>query len=228
MMVAVGLAVTSGSTDVPVAPGADEARRWARDELSRKIYQDAKPGLAGEIWAGIVKFFNDVLNELSGINGNLGFVLLGVVLLALVTVALWLVRPRLNRRQAKLEAGIFGPEVLLTAGEHRKLAQQAAVAGDYAGAVTAQFRAVVRAAEERAILEPQPGRTVDEATAGLIRAFGAYRGSLLAAAGCFNGVRYGDLVAVAADFARLKELDHVLLEHRPQYDGGPGALVAPR
>ncbi len=223
-----GLALTLRSTDVPVLPDADEARRWARDELSRKIYQDAKPGLAEEIWARIVKFFADVLNGLSGINGNLGFVLLGVVLLALVGVALWLVRPRLNRGQPNLGAEIFGPEVPLTAGEHRKLAQQAAMVGDYAGAVTAQFRAVVRAAEERAILEPQPGRTVDEATAGLIRAFGAHRGKLLAAAGCFNGVRYGDVVAVPADFARLKELDHALLEHRPQYHDGPGTFVAPR
>ncbi|MCY0903544.1 DUF4129 domain-containing protein [Arthrobacter sp. H14-L1] len=228
MTVSGGLAPTSGSTDVPVLPGADEARRWARDELSRKIYQDAKPGLAEQIWARVVKFFTDVLNELSGINGNLGVVLLGVVLLALVAVAIWLVRPQLNRRQPNLEAEIFGPEALLTAGEHRELAQQAAMVGDYAGAVTAQFRALVRTAEERAILESQPGRTVDEATAGLIRAFGAHRGSLLAAAGCFNGVRYGDVVAAAADFVRLKELDHVLLEHRPQYDGGPGALAAPR
>ncbi|MBG0739450.1 DUF4129 domain-containing protein [Paeniglutamicibacter antarcticus] len=227
MMAAAGFILTSRSTDIPVLPGADEARRWARDELSRKIYQDAKPGLAEEILARIVKFFTAAFNGLSGINGNLGFVLLGVVLLALIAVSLWLVRPRLSRRQINLEAEVFGTEVLLTAGEHRKLAQQAAMVGDYGGAVTAQFRAVVRTAEERAILDPQPGRTVDEATAGLIRAFGAQRRNLLAAAGCFNGVRYGDVVAVPADFARLKELDHVLLEQRPQYHDGPGALAAP-
>ncbi|MDJ0356454.1 DUF4129 domain-containing protein [Paenarthrobacter sp. PH39-S1] len=213
--------------DVPVIPGGDEARRWAQEELSKKVYQDARPGLAELILQRIVKFFRDLLNGLSAINGNLGLVLLGLLVLVLAAIAVWLVRPRLNRKQVAA-ADLFENDVPLTAAEHRKLAAQAAGGGDYAGAVAEQFRALVRASEERAVLDPQPGRTADEVTARLVGAFAGHRDELLASAGLFNGVRYGKAVPAAADYDRLLALEQTLVKQTPEYDDGPGSAVARR
>ncbi len=224
-----GPAPAFGRTDVPVIPGGDEARRWAQEELSGRIYQDAKPGLAELIWQRVVKFFRDFLDGLSGFNDNLGLVLLGLLLLVLAGIAVWLARPRLNRKQVAV-AGLFESDVTLTAAEHRRLAAAAAAERDYAGAVTEQFRALVRASEERAVIDPQPGRTADEVTAQLIRAFAAHRDELLTAAARFNGVRYGKAVPAAADYDRLVALDQTLLKQHPRYDDAAAAAfpAAPR
>ncbi|HEY8295719.1 MAG TPA: DUF4129 domain-containing protein [Micrococcaceae bacterium] len=224
---------------VPVVPGADQARQWAEQELSQQAYRDARPGLSALIGKWIIGLFTDFLNGLTGLNPNLGLVLLLVLLAALVGVAVWLARPRLNRRMSAGPA-VFDEVAVLTSAEHRSLAAAAADHGDFSAAVTEQFRAMVRAAEERAVIDPRPGRTADEVTAVLGLAFPALQEPLAAAAQTFNGVRYGDAVPAAGEYRELVLLDRALLDQRPshddgqqhgrwaQNDGAPDTLAGPR
>ncbi len=227
MSLAGAAVIAAAYLDVPVVPGGDEARRWAEQELSQRVYQNAKPGLGEVVWNWIVRFVNDFLNGLNGLNGNLGVVLGLVLACVLAGVAVWLTRPRLNR---KLSAprGIFDHAEPLSAAGHRNLSAAAADRGDFAGAITERFRAIVRAAEERTVIDPQPGRTADEVTGQLIRAFAALRGQLGSAATLFNSVRYGNAAPSSADYQQLVQLDKDLLSERPHYADFPAELVVPR
>ena len=233
------LAVTPvvGVLSVPVVPGGDQARQWAEQELSQQVYRNARPGLGEVVGQWIIGVFTDLLNGLTGLNASLGLVLLLVLLAALVVVAVWLARPRLNPRRSDAPA-VFDGMAVLTSAEHRALATTAAGNGDFSGAVTEQFRAIVRAAEERAVLDPRPGRTADEVTAALDMAFPALGEPLVRAAQTFNSVRYGHAVPTGSDYRELVLLDRALLDQRPayddghgpweRYDGGPSALAGPR
>lgn len=224
---AVAAVIAAGQLDVPVVPGGDAARRWAEQELSRRIYQNAKPGLGQVVWNWIVRFITDFLNGLNGLNGNLGVVLGLVLVCVLAGVAVWLIRPRLNRRLSA-PRGIFDHAAVLSGAGHRKLSVAAADRGDFTDAITERFRAIVRAAEERAVIDPQPGRTADEVTGQLIGAFAALRGPLGSAAGLFNSVRYGNADPSSADYRLLVLLDRDLLAERPHHDDLRAERAAPR
>ncbi|NEA03407.1 DUF4129 domain-containing protein, partial [Streptomyces sp. SID10116] len=58
-------------------------------------------------------------------------------------------------------------------------------------AVQERMRAVVRALEERALLDPRPGRTADEAAAEAGRTLPSHTDRLRAAARAFDDVTYG-------------------------------------
>lgn len=227
MSLAGAAVIAAAQLDVPVVPGRDEARRWAEQELSQRVYQNAKPGLGQVVWNWIVRFVTDFLNGLNGLNGNLGVVLGLVLVCVLAGVAVWLIRPRLNRRLSA-PGGIFDHAAVLSAAGHRKLSVAAADRGDFADALTERFRAIVRAAEERTVIDPQPGRTADEVTGQLIRAFAALRGPLGSAATLFNSVRYGNAATSSADYQLLVLLDRDLLAERAHYDDLRTEPAAPR
>lgn len=216
----------AGSAEVPVAPGRDQARRWAEQELSQHVYQNAKPGLTELVWKWLVKVITDFLNGLNALNGNLGMVMLLLLVLAVAGVGVWLARPRLNRRLSA--AAVFDHHAPLASGQHRKLAAAAADRGDFAAAVAEQFRAVVRAAEERGVIEPQPGRTADEVMTQLIGAFASLQGQLRSAATLFDGVRYGGAATAAGNYHTLVLLDESLRAARPHYGVRATELAAPR
>ena len=68
--------------EVPLVPGADEARQWAKDELAQQVYQDAKPGFAEQILALLQKVWDELINSVGAVDGTAGLVIaIGVVLL---------------------------------------------------------------------------------------------------------------------------------------------------
>lgn len=217
--------------NVPVLPNGDQARRWAAEELSKSVYQDAKPGLLQRALGAVMEWLESVLKSLNGINPNLGLIILVLAIALVIGVAIWLVRPRLNRRNTP--AGeVFDVASARSAREYRELAAQAAAQLRWVAAVTEQFRAIVRAAEERAAIDPQLGRTAAEVAVALGAVFIARRRDLDAAASLFNSVHYGGAPAGKSDYTRLQRLDAELQHSTPAYreegESVPDALVRPR
>ncbi|MFF2315642.1 DUF4129 domain-containing protein [Arthrobacter sp. NPDC058097] len=235
-MIAVGLVpilrhatvLLQPTLEPPVRPDREEARRWAVEELSKREYRDAAPGWLETLWQQFLDWLQSVTDGQSPADGPSVAPFIGLGIAILIGVAIILARPRLNaRRRAPKE--IFDSETAATAADYRERAKTAAARGDWVAAVVEQFRALVSSAEDRAVLDPQPGRTADEAAGQLTRAFPAASDKLDAAARMFDAVRYGSGSAVAADYAALVELDSALERLTPSYaEAGPGGLAVPR
>lgn len=114
---------------------------------------------------------------------------------------------------------VFEREPTLGATDYRARAEAAAAAGKWGDAVVDRFRAVVRSAEDRAILDPQPGRTADEAARALSVPFNSQSGRLARAAATFDGVRYGNRAADSGDYRQMVELDTALDAMKPATAG---------
>jgi hypothetical protein len=199
----------------PVEIGRDEARDLARAELADPIYRNEEPSL----WERAVSWVLDRLAELfdaaarSGLAGRVWLlVLAGLLLLA----GYVLVRRRaLPARRLRSAAVLDDPSV--TAAEHRRQADAAAAAGDWATAVTCRFRAAVREAEERTLLDPRPGRTADEAAAELapvLARAGVPGAEATRSAALFDAVRFGGRSATAADHALVQRLADAVVRAR--------------
>ncbi|WP_449373522.1 DUF4129 domain-containing protein [Arthrobacter psychrolactophilus] len=211
--------------DVPLVPDADEARRWAQEELAHKVYQDAKPGLAEQIAALVRSAIDEFLNNVGSPSGNFALAIaIGALLLAIVAIV-FIIRPRLNRTVAATK-DVFAGEPLLSAEQHRALARAAAASQDFHTAISEQFRAMVRAAEERDVSLPALGRTALEIAVELQRAFPAQGHSLLNSAEIFNAVRYGHLTASAAMYEELVLTDRAVATSKPLYADDSAAAVA--
>ncbi|RAM35132.1 DUF4129 domain-containing protein [Arthrobacter globiformis] len=221
-------ALLNRTLEPPVQPGREEARRWAAEKLSKREYREAAPGWLETLWQQFLDWLQSVTDGQSPAEGPPVGPFIGLGIAILIAVAIILARPRLNARRRPPKE-IFDAEAAATAADYRERAKAAAARGDWAAAVVEQFRALVSSAEDRAVLDPQPGRTADEAAGQLIRAFPAASGRLEAAARMFDAVRYGSGSAVAADHAAVAGLDSTLERLTPSYAGAaPGGLAVPR
>ncbi|MEO6529752.1 MAG: DUF4129 domain-containing protein [Specibacter sp.] len=201
---------------VPVVPDADEARRWAQEELAHKAYQDAKPGLADRVVEFLRQALDDFLNGLKTVDGSLGLgIVVGVAVIAILVIV-FIIRPRLNRKKA-VPAAVFEGEQVLTSQQHGKLAWAGAQAGDFGTAVSEQFRALVRSGEERDISAMAPGRTAVEVAAELALAFPANVSALRRAADLFNAVRYGNVPPTQDMYEELVATCQTLAATKPVY-----------
>ncbi|MFP5313580.1 MAG: DUF4129 domain-containing protein [Actinomycetes bacterium] len=201
------------AAEPPVVPGADEARRWAAEELAKAEYRKAEPTWLDTLWRN----FLDWLQSLDGPQGDAAQVpsaVIAVVIAAIIAAAIILARPRLNAR-VRQARDVFEQESALAAADYRNRAEAAAAAGKWGDAVVDRFRALVRSAEDRTILDPQPGRTADEAARALSLAFSPESRRLAAAAATFDGIRYGNRAADSADYREMAELDAVLDASKP-------------
>lgn len=212
----------------PVQSDREEARRWAVEELSKREYRDAEPGWLAELWRQFLDWLQSLADGQATAEGTPTAPLIGIGIAVLLGVAIILARPRLNtRRQPPKE--VFDADDAVTAAVYRRQAAAAAARGDWPAAVVDQFRALVRSAEDRAVLEPQPGRTADEAAEQLSRAFPTAAGKLADAARVFDAVRYGSSSADAADHAAMADLDSALASLPPSYaDTASAGFVVPK
>lgn len=210
--------------EVPVTPDSDEARQWAQEELAKQVYEDAKPGWAEQLGNLVLQALGELLDSVGVAPAHTGLVIVGSLIVVAALIIVLVLRPKLNRRRQQSEA-VFTAAVALSSGEHRSRAQAAAAEGDYYTAVTEQFRALVRAAEERDVSTPAPGRTAVEIAAELERAFPDHAGQLHRAAELFNAARYGQTPPTADMFEELHRVDKALTAATPVYAGSFEAVL---
>jgi hypothetical protein len=199
---------------VPVELGREAAQEAAREELARQIYRDAGPGLTERVLRWVLERVGDLLDELAGVSPG-GYAGLVVVLL-LVLVAVVAIRHQvgpLGRRESGDRSLFVGHE--RSSDEHRAAADAHAAAGRWAEAVRERLRAVVRSLEERAVLEPRPGRTADEAAAEAGLALPDCAADLRSAARLFDDVWYGGRPVGPEGDAALRALDERVRSARP-------------
>ncbi|UUL77736.1 DUF4129 domain-containing protein [Pseudarthrobacter sp. Fe7] len=144
---------------------------------------------------------------------------IALVIAAIIAAAIILARPRLNARVRQAN-DVFERETVLGAADYRDRAEAAAAAGNWGDAVVDRFRAVVRSAENRTILDPLPGRTADEAAQALAVHFTSEFRRLAHAAATFDGIRYGNRRAGRADYQDMVSLDATLEALKPAAASG--------
>jgi hypothetical protein len=199
--------VTSGfAGTVPVDIGRDDAAAAARDELSRPEYAAHRPSLTQQVVDWVWHVLGRILDAITSVapGGVVGLVVIALVLALVVVVVAFRVGPL--RTRAGADRVVFGG-VTRSAAEHRADADRAAAAGDWDEAVRQRFRGLVRALEERDVLDQRPGRTADEAAADAARSMPASSSELAWAARRFDDVAYGGEHATGADYRRLATLD---------------------
>ncbi|MEW1982182.1 DUF4129 domain-containing protein [Citricoccus sp. NPDC079358] len=195
-------------------PDRDEAQRLIREELARPEYAQAEPNPVLEWLGGILSSVLEWLGTLGGAAPSLPGWVLPLILVAVAVVVLVLLRPRATAAaRARRTAAVLSDRTV-TPEQHRRMAETAFAAGDHGAALVAWFRALVRHAEERTVLDPRPGRTATEAAHGLGTAVPTERQALEAAAGAFNAVVYGDRPTTAARATDVRDLDARLAAQR--------------
>lgn len=207
-----GALVASRAGDVPVEPGADEARRWLERELLEPVYDD-RPSLLERILDWVGSLFDDV--PALGLDGRTAALVVVVLLAVVAGVALWVAGPVRRTRRSGGGGVVLGGDDTRTAAQLRDAADAAASRGDWHTAVAERFRAVVRSLEERTVLDERPGRTAHEAVEAAAYRLPSSAAALRDAGRLFDDVVYGDQAAGPADDARLRGVDAAVRAERP-------------
>ncbi|WP_405898045.1 DUF4129 domain-containing protein [Streptomyces sp. NBC_00727] len=203
------------SSDAPVDTGRLPARDAARRELSKGAYHENDPNLLQRALDHLWTWFGDVLAAASGATpgGVAGLTVLLLIVIALAAALRWrLGAPQTGSRPAD---ALF-PDGPRSTADHRAAAEAHAAAGRWNQAVQERMRAIVRVLEERALLDPRPGRTADEAAAEAGLSLPPHAARLRAAARVFDDVTYGGRVADRTSYVTLNDLDLAVESARPQ------------
>lgn len=184
----------------------EQARELARDELARREYDAARPPLLLRVVGRVLRELGELLDRGAGAvpGGRWGLLLLLLLLVGLAAVVLTRVGPL---AQGRARAPLFADSAVLTAAQHRELAERAAAAGQWAQAVRERLRAVVRDLEARGVLDPRPGRTAGEVARDAGAVVPGIAGDLRDAAVVFDEVWYGGRTADASSYATLVAVD---------------------
>ncbi|MEU7119837.1 DUF4129 domain-containing protein [Streptomyces zaomyceticus] len=213
-------------SDVPVDISRVPAREAAERELSDPMYHENDPNLLQRGLDRFWEWIDDLFGAASGATpgGVLGLVVV-ILLVVAVLAALWWRLGTPHRAPGATGDSLFtdGPR---TARDHRADADHHAAAGRWNQAVQERTRAIVRSLEERALLDPRPGRTADEAAAEAGRSLPAHADDLRLAVRAFDDVTYGGRTADEPAYRRVEELDTALERTRPTLDtASPGTSV---
>ncbi|QKW06833.1 DUF4129 domain-containing protein [Streptomyces sp. NA04227] len=216
----------------PVTDPRVPAREAARRELSEREYREHEPGLVQRALDAFWDWLNDILGTASGATpgGGLGLTVVVLAVLALLGLLWWrLGTPR--RTPAAASGAALFTDRPRSAAEHRAAAEAHAAQAHWNQAVQERMRALVRALEERALLEPRPGRTADECADEASRPLPAFGERLRAAARSFDDVAYGGRTATRSSYEQLAALDHEVERAKPELSaagntsGGPWKAV---
>lgn len=206
------LAGALGEVDVDALDRDDERSR-AREELSRPEYQAARPPLWRRLLGRAVREVLELVERAAGSvpGGRVGVLLAALLLVG--AVALVLVRLRPGLRGARGDA-VFDGSAVLTAQQHRALADEAAAQGRYADAVRERMRALVRELEARGVLDDRPGRTAAEVARDAGALVPGVAVELRRAATTFDEVCYGGRAADPSTYAVLVDCDQAVTRAR--------------
>ena len=190
--------------DVPVDLTREQAQRLAELELSDPAYRAAQPGFVERAITWLVEWVQRVAERAADAapGGWLG--ILGLILLVVVAVLFirWRIGP-LSRA-----AGLtFTVDPGTSAAQYRSRAEELAAAGQWDEAVSQRMRALVRAGQERGLIDTHPGWTADEVAASVAERAPEARDLLTAAARTFDEVRYGGRPGSPAAYRAVAEAD---------------------
>ncbi|MEU0220183.1 DUF4129 domain-containing protein [Streptomyces sp. NPDC006265] len=209
------LSSARSADDPPLTIPRDPAREAARRELSKRMYHENDPSLfqraLDAFWEWLGKLLNAASTATPG--GTLGLIVIIVAVIAVLAALWW--RLGTPRRQPTSSATLFDDRPR-SAADHRAAAEAHAAQSHWNQAVQERMRALVRALEERALLDVRPGRTADEAAADAGRTLPAHTDRLRTAARDFDDVTYGGRSATEQSYHRIAELDRDLERTRPQ------------
>lgn len=208
-------------TDTPVTVTSDQARQLALRELSKPEYHR---GPAPSPAQSTAVPSPPPLPHVNSSNHGLTIVLI-VIAIILLAIALllflrWLGRPRTSkkRKSDKNKRGTAGgsaDEILTGAARHRRSAELAAGAGDWAEAIRERFRAVIATLDERGLLPERADRTADEAARDAGAILPTHGSILEAAARAFDEVEYGEYVGTPDAYAVISDVDELVRTEQP-------------
>ncbi|WP_405459255.1 DUF4129 domain-containing protein [Streptomyces sp. NBC_00101] len=209
--------------DIPVDSARVPAREAAERELSKGMYHEGDPGPVERALHSFWEWITGMFDAASGVapGGPLGIVVLVLLVLAPAAALWW--RLGTPGRAARSADPLFRESGPRSAAEHRTTAEAHAAALRWTEAVQERTRAIVRSLEERALLDPRPGRTADEAAAEAGRRLPEHADRLRAAAGTFDALTYGGRTADRNAYLAVSTLDGDLEAARPSAVGTPSS-----
>lgn len=197
--------------------GRDAARELARRELHKAIYHRDEPSFFDRMMRRLSDWLAALLDRLqhmrTGTGGSWTALVIVLVVLVLVAAVVWWRVGNVRRNAASRDRLLEDRST--TSENHRERAEHHATAGEWAAAIRERLRAIARDLEERAILEPRPGRTADELAADAGAALPDHAADLASAVRIFDDVWYGGRTADASGYGHLVELDDRLRTARP-------------
>lgn len=188
------------------------------------MYHENDPNLLqralNRFWEWVGELFDSASGAAPG--GPLGLVVIALIVVALFAALWW--RLGTPRRIPGTARTLFdqGPR---SAAEHRTTADTHAAAGRWNQAAQERMRAIVRSLEERALLDPRPGRTADEAASEAGRPLPGHAARLRTAAREFDDITYGGRTADEETYRRLSALDLDLESAKPQLSTASGGTA---
>ncbi|OBI75097.1 DUF4129 domain-containing protein [Mycobacterium sp. E740] len=191
---------------------SDAAHEAAQHELAKPIYPK------GSLIERVIDWAEDLLYRLSVQGASVPGGWLTVTVLAILLAVAVVVAVRVARRTMRTgrgrSVGLFGDQ-MLTAAQHRGLAERAAAAGDWAAAIRHRLRAVARHLEELGVLDPVPGRTATELARDAGSRIPALSDELSCAATAFNDVSYGQRPGTEGAYRIIAGVDDRIGSHAP-------------
>lgn len=185
------------------------AQRAAIRELSKGIYHRQSDPWPVRAFEAIGRWISHLLSTAlsAAPSGSAGALALVVLIVVIIIVIVW----RVGIPRASLATGSVLPAgQVMTAAEHRALAEQAAENDDWHTAVIEGMRAIARELEERDVLQPRAGRTATELANEAAGFFADATAELRAAADTFNHIAYGEGTATPADLEVMIAADDIV------------------
>lgn len=191
----------------------DGARADAQRELAKRIYHLDDPSWLERLIAAVLGWLGRLIGAAVTVTagGAAGLLLLVVVIVVLAIAARLGFGPL--RARDLLTDRRSGAHTR-TAADYRAEAEALAGRGAWRDAVRARFRAVIRELEERAVIDPRPGRTAGEVASEGGAAVPVVAGQLRAAADVFDEIWYGDRAAGEPAYRRVSEVDDAVRRAR--------------
>lgn len=199
-------------------PGADEAREWAEEELSKAVYQETEPTLFDKVSKIVGEFLRDLFNpNLSGgeFSRLWAIIIVAIVLGAIVLAFVIWGRPRAEHRVRSGGSSAIFDDDAVSAAELRSLADAAARREDWHEAIVMRFRALARGLDERGILHAPPGMTARTLGEEAREFFPDSATELVHAAELFDDVRYLRRPGSSESALALDELERRIASARP-------------
>nr|WP_018512279.1 DUF4129 domain-containing protein [Streptomyces sp. SID5594] len=183
------------------------------------MYHENDPNILqrglNHFWDWVAGVFDAAAGAAPG--GPAGLAVLALILIGLAAALWW--RLGTPQRSSRTPDALFESDGPRSAAQHRATAEAHAAALRWTEAVQERMRAIVRSLEERALLDPRPGRTADEAATEAGRALPGHATRLRSAARDFDDVTYGGRTAGQPTYLALRTLDTELDEAKPVLPG---------